>query len=369
MTVNSPGKRGGKRRFFQTVLLLLDGGVLALFVIGYLGRYGTPRFTWWAELIATALPFLSLGLLGATVLVGCARRWKLLAVHGVLVLLAAARFVSFERPAPPGPDDLTLLTFNTSSGTRATYFPEGWSITALMRAEAPDLAAFQETYVEYHPTGQAVRPELRLLGLIDSLGYQTIGPRSLQEAIYTPQPVLARVELIEQTPMVLERDVEGKAISRVVRTHFRWQGREAVHYNLHLNGFGSKKPWKDERRDFFSPEFWWTYLRQYRDAYVRRARESEKIRALLDQEHLPLIVSGDFNSTPHNSAFYRLVDGLQDAFKVAGRGWGATYHVRLPVARIDHVLVSPEWQIVSARVSETPYSDHRPLVVRLRWRE
>ena len=169
--------------------------------------------------------------------------------------------------------------------------------------------------------------------------------------------------------MVLERDVEGKAISRVVRTHFRWQGREGVHYNLHLNGFGTDKPWEDKRLDLFSPRFWWIYLQQYRDAYLRRARESEKIRALLDQEHLPLIVSGDLNSTPHNSAFYWLVDGMQDAFKVGGRGWGATYHVRLPVVRIDHVFVSPEWQIVSARVSEAPYSDHFPLVVRLRWRE
>ncbi len=368
LTVKIQDKSRGKRRFFRTVVWLLDGVVLVLFVVGYLGRYGSPRYTWWAELVATGLPFISLLLVGATVLVGCARWWKLLAVHGLLVLLATVRFVSLERGAAPGPDDLTLLTFNTSGGGGARADEQGRSITALVRDEAPDLAAFQEAYVEYYPTDQAVRPEERLAALLDALAYRTIGPNSAQQATYTPQPVLARVELVEQTQTMLERDGARKP-GRVVRTHFRWQGREAVHYNLHLHGFGDDKPWDDERRDLFSLGFWRIYLRQYRDAYLVRAREIEKICALLDQEHLPLIVSGDFNSTPHNSAFYRLAEGLQDAFKVAGRGWGATYHGRMPMARIDHVLVSPAWQVVTAHVAEAKYSDHRPLIVRLRWRE
>ncbi len=95
----------------------------------------------------------------------------------------------------------------------------------------------------------------------------------------------------------------------------------------------------------------------------------EQIRAMLAQETLPLIVSGDFNSTPHNWVYYGLADGLVDAFRVAGRGWGATYHADFPVARIDHVLVSRAWKVVQAHVSKAPYSDHLPLVVRLRWRE
>ena len=91
------------RRFFRTVVLLLDGGLLILFLVGYLARYGHPRYAWWAELIAIALPLLSLLLVGTTILVALTRRWKLLAVHLVLIVLAAIRFVSFERGAVPGP--------------------------------------------------------------------------------------------------------------------------------------------------------------------------------------------------------------------------------------------------------------------------
>ncbi len=357
------------RRFFRTVVLLLDGGLLILFLVGYLARYGHPRYAWWAELIAIALPLLSLLLVGTTILVALTRRWKLLAVHLVLIVLAAIRFVSFERGAVPAPEDLTLMTFNTSRGGGTRADVQGRAITALVRAQAPDLVAFQEAYIQYHPTLPMVRPGQVLAGLIDSLGYRTIGPGGGQQATYTPQPVLGRLQMLEQTQTVLSRHAENAPTARVLRTRFRWQGREAVHYNLHLRSFGDDKPWEDQQRDPFTLGFWKTYLRQYRDAYLVRAREIEQIRAMLAQETLPLIVSGDFNSTPHNSAFYGLADGLQDAFGVAGRGWGATYHVDWPVARIDHVLVGPEWKVVSTHVAEPAASDHLPLVVRLRWRD
>lgn len=357
------------RRFFRIVIFLLDGGLLIFFLVGYLARYGHPRYTWWAELIAIGLPFLSMLLMGATVLVALARRWKLLAVHLALIVLAALRFVSFDRGAAPAPGDLTLLTFNTSRGGGASADVLSRAITALVRAEAPDLVAFQEAYIQYHPTTPRVRPGPVLAALVDSLDYRTIGPNGGQGATYTPQPVLGRLDLLEQTQTILSRNAQNEPTARVVRTHFRWQGREAVHYNLHLRSFGNDKPWEDRQRNLFALGFWTTYLRQYRTAYLVRAREIEQIRAMLARETLPLIVSGDFNSTPHNSAFYGLADGLQDAFQVAGHGWGATYHVDWPVARIDHVLVGPEWRVVSAHVAAPAGSDHLPLVVRLRWRE
>ena len=144
-----PERKGWFRRFFRTVVLLLDAVVLTVFLVGYLARYGNPAYTWGAELIATGLPFLSLVLVGVTVLVGLARWWKLFAVHLLLVLLVVIRFVSLEQGATPDAKDLTLLTFNTSSGRAgARAEVQGRAITALVRAEDPDLVAFQEAFVQ-----------------------------------------------------------------------------------------------------------------------------------------------------------------------------------------------------------------------------
>ena len=362
------------RRFVRAVLVVLDVLLLLFFGIGYLARYVPPTVTWWPQLVAIALPYLAVLLGVALVALALARRWRWVALHLVAVVLALVRFVPMERGAEASGEDLVVLTLNTSrGGPRARADELGRAITALVRSADPDLVGFQEAYIEYHPDdvqpgGQDVRPEELLAALVDTLGYRTVGPRPAPGATYTPQPVLARVELIEQTQTFLDLP-EGEPAARVVRTHFRWQEREAVHYNLHLYSFGSRKPWEDERRNSLSPRVWFSYLRQYRHAFLMRAREIEQVRAMLAAETLPVLVSGDFNSTPHNWGFYTLSLALQDAFKKGGKGWGATYHRAFPLARIDHVLAGPEWRIVEARVLDAPFSDHLPLLVRLRWRE
>lgn len=358
------------RRFFQVTLLCLDALLLLLFGIGYVARYIPPRFAWWAEIIATLLPYLALALLVATVVVGVERRWKLFGVHLAFVFLALIRFVPVERLGTPEASraDLVVLTYNTSRGGGARADVQAPAITELLRAEKPHIAAIQESFVEFHPTAPYTRPEERLKPLVDSLGYQAASPGRVQGAIYTAQPVLGRVRFLEQSQTKLKGAGSEENATRVVRVRFEWQGQEAVLYNLHLKSFGSQKPWEDEGLDPFSFGFWKEYLRQYRDAYLVRAQEVAQVRAMIAAETLPVIVCGDLNSTPHNWDYRQVRKGLADAFLVAGRGWGATYHARLPFARIDHVLVSPEWEVVGAHIGEAPVSDHLPLVVRLRWR-
>ena len=354
--------------------MALDGLLLLLFSIGYIARYVRPSLFWWPQLIAIGLPYLSLLVLLATVPVAWSRRWRLLGVHGIALVLIALRFVPAERGAAPQPDDLSLLTINTSrGGGHARADDLGRAITRLIRAEAPDLVAFQEAFVEFHPTGQAVRPEALLAALIDSVGYRTVGPLPRPGATYTPLPVLGldHVDLLEQTQTKLFKTgaAEGEPDTKVLRTHFRWKGREAIHYNLHLRSFGSRKPWTDEDPGWFGLANGWSYLQQYKEAFLMREQEITQLRAMLGEETLPVIISGDFNSTPHNWGFHGLAVNMQDAFKVAGQGWGSTYHRRWPLARIDHVLVDPAWEVVEAHTIVAPFTDHRALAVRLRWRD
>jgi endonuclease/exonuclease/phosphatase family metal-dependent hydrolase len=155
----------------------------------------------------------------------------------------------------------------------------------------------------------------------------------------------------------------------VTRTHLRWDGRDLVVYNLHLRTFGEKKPWNDEKAPIFKAADLVPYLRRYREAYRVRAWEVDQIIEMLEEETMPVIVLGDLNSTPHNWVMGRITDKLRDTFDEAGNGWGMTYHTRFPIFRIDYVLVSDEFEVVSADVIDAYLSDHLPLVVKLRWRE
>jgi len=78
----------------------------------------------------------------------------------------------------------------------------------------------------------------------------------------------------------------------------------------------------------------------------------------------PVVVGGDFNSTPDNPVLAPLpAAGLHDAWTECGSGPGLTYPADNPVKRIDYLWLSPGLHCASAEVIDTRISDHRPLLV------
>lgn len=372
------------RRLVHGLFLAAHLLLALLFLLGYGARYVHPAYTWWAELIAVGLPYLSAAVIAAAGVAALARWWRLAALHLALAVLIAVRFappLGLDEPnARPG--DLTVMSFNVPRWGYALD-DKTRGIAALVRREQPELIGFQDAYAYYDdPVSLFRRISTYLRPVTDSLHY-AVADAYTGEPVIT-QPVLARgAELLgqEHIPLdgpegerlrqsaVAENDPALGKTTVLVRTRFRWQEREAVLYNLHLQTFGARKPWREGMGAPLNLAFWRRYARQFRASYRIRAWEAEQVRAILEEETRPFIVTGDLNSTPHSWVYRMLTADLQDAFYLAGDGWGATYHSRLPFARIDYVLASEEWEVVSAHVPGVQLSDHRPVVARLRFVE
>lgn len=96
-----------------------------------------------------------------------------------------------------------------------------------------------------------------------------------------------------------------------------------------------------------------------------RRLESELASQLAAEVNGPVVIAGDFNM-PMESAIYRQYwSSWQNAFGTAGLGYGHTKFTRFFGARIDHVLASRDWKVLSARVGPNLGGDHRPLLVEL----
>ncbi|MBE3010142.1 endonuclease/exonuclease/phosphatase family protein [Microbispora sp. NEAU-D428] len=79
----------------------------------------------------------------------------------------------------------------------------------------------------------------------------------------------------------------------------------------------------------------------------------------------PVIVAGDLNTTPSDPQMRVLeAAGLSDPLRALGDP--PTSPADAPVRRIDHVLISKGLTAVAAGAPRVPFSDHLPLVVRLR---
>ncbi len=97
--------------------------------------------------------------------------------------------------------------------------------------------------------------------------------------------------------------------------------------------------------------------------------------ARMATEAAPAILLGDLNSTPHSTAVRAIRQaGLQDAFLAAGWGLGATWPAEVrgrswptPVIRIDYVWHTSNFDVARAWAAPAVGTDHRPVVVDLRW--
>ena len=365
------GQRAGR-----LVFALFDVPVVAVVGLGLLATRLPPGASWWVQLIAIGLPYATWVLAAATLL-ALALRWRSLVwVHLVLIGLVGLRLGLPARVASPEvrAGDLRLTTFNLpQSGPSERALRD--SAEVFVADIEPDLLVLQDTWVE---SLQAVQINaVHVAAITERLPYRLELPgtfdavegRNVDEI---GVPLLVRresgVEVLEQESLVPPGDAD---VSIALRSRLRWDGRELVLYNVHVRSFGPVKPWEDPEFDWRRPSTWGRYRTLYRSVYEKREREVEAIAARIEQETLPVVIAGDFNSTVDNWTTRRLRQAgarRQDAFHVGnGLAWGRTYHAARPIVRIDYVFVDPALEVTSARVVDVGFSDHRPVVTTLRW--
>jgi endonuclease/exonuclease/phosphatase family metal-dependent hydrolase len=285
----------------------------------------------------------------------------------VLLLLVAARFgtVPIGEASGNETEALRLMTFNLSPSFARGPDRER-TLATLVRREGPTVLTVQEAWVE---TGTSPETPLAFASwplhvlLQDSVGYTF--PRTQPSGATISRPVLGKIQLDSMSVHPLPPSGDTDSRSRYTRTYFTWQGRPAVLYNVHLHTVGTR-PWEllDPAQSLGR---WRAILRTYRDGALHRAEQARRIRRRIEQEPHPVLVAGDFNSTPHQWAYQHLAQGLQVA------GGAATFPARGPLVQIDHILAGPAWRVEGATVprprADRFVSDHRPVVARLRWRD
>ena len=114
------------------------------------------------------------------------------------------------------------------------------------------------------------------------------------------------------------------------------------------------------RMDFWTHGFW----SDHRDRRAEHREQVSKIVGQLQRRNIkrPLILGGDFNTTPVDSTLNQLRFHLFDTFLAAGRGLGNTGTNDYPLFRVDQIWASRGIDAISSTTQQSEYSDHRMVI-------
>lgn len=184
-------------------------------------------------------------------------------------------------------------------------------------------------------------------------------------------------EILAQLPADLQLDCYGQLcvltqhqlneIRQLSRKPLNGYGTYAAHYELSIDG----RVFPLVNLHLNTPRYGLQMLKAPRSNYRRFLRfhadmdmESMIASQLVGDEQNRALIGGDFNLTQQSQIYRRYWRGWQNSFHQAGTGLGYTRTHKWLGARIDHILLGDDLQVLSSEVHPSMGSDHNPVIVR-----
>ncbi len=101
-----------------------------------------------------------------------------------------------------------------------------------------------------------------------------------------------------------------------------------------------------------------------KNAFKKQAVQVHQILAHQKKCKYKIITCGDFNNTAFSWAYKQLKAAKNDAFEIAGQGFGSTFNYWAPL-RIDFILVDSKIEVNHFKTYKVKYSDHFPIMARI----
>jgi endonuclease/exonuclease/phosphatase (EEP) superfamily protein YafD len=332
-------------------IILFSSWLYLLFMIVYLLlRLVLGSDFWWLALLNAFTIYTFTPLIVLIPLTLLAGRWRMLARLGLVALLAVIWFGPFFQPPDIDSTDaptVTVATFNVEAARGE--FSENLDTFSLWLADNDvDVLFLQETPAEYIDTG--------IIALEDRYPYQEMQSGAQYEGL--------RRMTLSRFPL---ESVESEA--QWQRATVTVNDQQIALYNVHLAW-----PFQSEPHiDLNTGSDWFNLLLRYDEE-----NRNEQIKAFLDvieTETLPYIVGGDFNTSQHSIIYSSLAVEMQDSFRVASSGLGASWPVdRLfdfipPLLRLDYVWYDRDaFRAIDAGIGPEFGSDHLPVIATLQQR-
>ena len=324
--------------------------VAALLIVSYASIVINPAKLWLLSL--SGLLFVPLALANLLLLLWALKRRSRSALIPLLALAPGffflGRYVQFSSDDDYVPADPTLKIVSYNVGRFAQADKD--AVFDFIAEQDADIVCLQEFYLK------------DLNKLKPYLSKKMKGYKSEYYMFPTKNGAFGNLTL-SRIPVTGKGKVkfEGSANMAIYTEHKVGERRFRV-YNCHFESYnisytGIIKALFNADKDIFAETG-----TKMKKSILRRPKQVNQVFADIESCPIESFVCGDFNDNPMSYTYYRMTRGRKDAFREAGKGFGATYARLWPMLRIDYVMIPERFDALTYDIPKVEYSDHYPVV-------
>ena len=353
------------RTLLKWILIIVNLGIAVLLLLGTMAQYIDPADFWLPAFFGLGFPVLLFA--NVFFLLIWLIQWKKSILISLIALLLSFPAIqsSFSlvnrQPQNKGTRSASIISYNVRlfdvfnwSGRKN----DGASLLKFLGESDTDIICLQEFMVN---NSQAFNLKMIKASLPDNpysqieYNYQSY-KRKHGLAIFSKYPVIRGGKGIfpGTRNMYMYADIKlPDGIIRVFNNHLESIHLDKQQYTLidSLN-FSGTQTHRDEYRRILS---------SIRQAFRKRAEQARMVKEEIQKSPYPVIICGDFNSTPVSYTYHKIKKGLIDSFVHSGKMYGASYkEFRFPL-RIDFILHDPMISSGNHQVLDVNFSDHKPV--------
>jgi len=325
------------------LLFVVNSLIAAVLLISFLSYYISPDFISLFSFLSLSVPFFIIfNLIFIVYWVFKLRRQFLLSTIVLLIgFQYINKFYSFSEKKVLLIDDVKIMSYNVRMFNLYNWIEEedvDQNIYEFINNKDPDILCIQE----FHPSNE--------IGF--KYPYEYIKIRTNQNNF--GHAIFSKFKIIDSGSLDFSESTNNAIFIDIVRNN------DTIRvYNVHLESLKinpKDEPLTQENSEKFKIRVEKAFKKQT-DQAILLTQHQEKI-------NYKSIICGDFNNNAFSWVYNKLKSSKNDAFEIAGKGFGKTYDYSFPL-RIDFILTDQNIDINNFKTYKVKYSDHFPIMARL----
>ncbi|SNR39205.1 endonuclease/exonuclease/phosphatase family protein [Lutibacter flavus] len=332
-----------KLSLVDKLLFIVNSLLATMLLISFLSYYISPNTFSFISFISLSIPFLII--LNLLFIIYWILKLKKQFLLSTIILLIGFQFItkfySFSEKKVLLTNDLKVMSYNVRMFNLYNWIDEknvDQKIYDFIKEKSPDILCIQE----FHPSKE----------LDIKYPYQYVKIRTNHNNF--GHAIFSKYKIIKSGSLDFSNSSNNAIFADIVKD------KDTIRvYNVHLESLKINP--KEETLTQENSE----KLRiRVEKAFKKQTNQADLI--LLHQEKATYksIICGDFNNNAFSWVYNTLKTNKNDAFEVAGKGFGKSFDYHFPF-RIDFILTDKKFEVNNFKTYDVKYSDHYPIMARI----